>query len=144
MKGEYSTIKPTLFIVRGLPGNGKSTFAKHIWIDQMICEADKYFIDESGEYKFDRNKLREAHNWCRKEVEDRMIANQKNPNHYIEIVVSNTFTTEKEIQPYTELAEKYGYQVVSLIVENRHGNKSIHGVPESTMDKMRKRFEIKL
>jgi hypothetical protein len=43
-----------------------------------------------------------------------------------------------------DLAKAYDYNVVSLIVENRHGNKSVHGVAEETMDKMEKRFEIKL
>jgi hypothetical protein len=48
------------------------------------------------------------------------------------------------MQPYYELAEKYGYQVYSLIVENRHGSTSIHSVPDDTLDKMEKRFEILL
>jgi len=46
------------------------------------------------------------------------------------IAVSNTFTQEWELQPYYELAIKYGYYVTCIVVENRHGNKSIHGVPE--------------
>jgi hypothetical protein len=33
---------------------------------------------------------------------------------------------------------------VSLIVENRHGNKSVHGVPEVVMEKMRDRFSFNL
>jgi hypothetical protein len=48
------------------------------------------------------------------------------------------------MEPYLKLAEKYDYKVVSLIVENRHGNKSVHNVPDETMEKMRNRFEIKL
>jgi hypothetical protein len=61
-----------------------------------------------------------------------------------EIVVSNTATTERELEPYLKLAKSYGYIVVSLIVENRHGNKSVHGVPDETLEKMRKRFSVKL
>lgn len=60
------------------------------------------------------------------------------------IFVSNTFTTEKEMKPYLKMAEESGYHVVSLIVENRHGNKSVHNVPEETMTKMRDRFSFKL
>ena len=48
------------------------------------------------------------------------------------------------MKPYYELAEKYGYAVFSLIVENRHGGKNVHNVPEETLEKMRNRFEIKL
>ena len=60
------------------------------------------------------------------------------------IVVSNTFTTEKEMKPYYKLAEQYGYRVHSLIVENRHGGINEHNVPDETLEKMKKRFEIKL
>jgi hypothetical protein len=48
------------------------------------------------------------------------------------------------MKDYFDLANTYGYKIVSLIIENRHGNKSIHNVPEETMDKMKNRFEIKL
>jgi predicted kinase len=58
--------------------------------------------------------------------------------------VTNTFTTEKEMKPYLELAEKYDYRVVSMIIENRHGNDSLHGVPEFVMEKMLNRFSFKL
>jgi predicted kinase len=91
----------TLTLLRGLPGSGKSTFAKQIWNEYAICEADKYFVDkESGEYRFDASKLKEAHSWCKNEVEIRMIDNQINSQYYAEIVVSNTFTQEWEVWIY--------------------------------------------
>ena len=35
-----------LYIVRGVPGSGKSTFAKRLVGDDfLVCEADKYFSD---------------------------------------------------------------------------------------------------
>jgi hypothetical protein len=48
------------------------------------------------------------------------------------------------MQPYFDLAEKYGYRVYSLIVENRHGGVNEHGVPEEKLVQMKKRFEIQL
>jgi predicted kinase len=141
---DYNILKPTLFLVRGIPGSGKSTFAKHIWNNYAICEADKFFYDADGNYNFDPTKLKQAHEWCRNEVEIRMKDHQNNPQYYPEIVVSNTFTQEWEMQAYLDLAKKYGYQVTSLIVENRHGNKNVHEVPEETLEKMRQRFEVKL
>jgi hypothetical protein len=50
-------------------------------------------------------------------------------------------TSEKELAPYIELAQKYGYQIISLIVENRHGNKSVHDVPDETLDRMEVRLK---
>jgi hypothetical protein len=62
--------------------------------------------------------------------------NAANPQYYPEIVVSNTFTQEWELADYYKLAEQYGYKVFSLIVENRHGGKDVHGVPEEKLVQM--------
>jgi predicted kinase len=133
-----------LFLVRGLPGSGKSTFANQICNEYSVCEADKFFYDKEGNYNFDPSKIKDAHAWCKNEVEIRMKDHQINEQYYPEIAVSNTFTQEWEMKDYYELAEKYGYKVVSLIIENRHGNKNIHGVPDDKLEIMRNRFEIKL
>ena len=133
-----------LFLVRGLPGSGKTSFASHIWNDYAVCEADKFFYDKEGNYNFDGSKLKEAHAWCKNEVEIRMQDHQNNQQYYPEIAVSNTFTQEWEMEDYFKLAEKYGWKVVSLIVENRHGGKNLHGVPDDKLEIMRNRFEIKL
>ena len=133
-----------LFLVRGLPGSGKSTFATHIWNEYAICEADKFFYDKEGNYNFDASKIKDAHAWCKNEVEVRMKDHQINQQFYPEIVVSNTFTQEWEMEDYYKLAEKYGYKVISLIIENRHGGKNVHGVPDDKLEIMKNRFEIKL
>ena len=135
-----------LYIIRGLPGSGKSTFAKKLVGDDfLVCEADKYFIDkETGEYNFDFTKIKDAHKFCQDTVETYMKDSLVNDQFYRDIVVSNTFTQEWEMKPYFELAKQYGYQVTSLIVENRHGGINEHGVPEDKIEIMKNRFEIKL
>lgn len=132
----------TLFLLRGLPGAGKSTLAQLLAPDYEIFEADKFWYQNSeNEYKFDADRLHEAHQWCQNGVEDAM---ENNKDTWFNLIVSNTLTTEKELKPYYELARKYDYRVISLIVENRHEGKSIHNVPEETLQKMRNRFSIKL
>jgi hypothetical protein len=42
------------------------------------------------------------------------------------------------------MAKKYGYKVFSIVIENRHGGSSEHGVPEDKLEQMKNRFEIKL
>jgi predicted kinase len=135
-----------LFIIRGVSGSGKSTFAKKIvGHDFLVCEADKYFIDkETGEYKFDFSKIKDAHKFCQDTVETYMKDSLVNDQFYREIAVANTFTQEWEFQPYFELAEKYGYKTFSIVVENRHGGVNQHGVPEDKLEQMRNRFNIKL
>lgn len=139
-------MEKNLYIVRGLPGSGKSTLALSLVThDFLVCEADKYFIDkETGEYKFDAKVIKNAHEWCRSTVEQYMMDNQENDQFYTRIAVSNTFTMEWEMEPYFELAKTYGYKVFSIVVENRHGGKDIHNVPQAALDAMEKRFEVKL
>lgn len=134
-----------LYIVRGLPGSGKSTFATHlVGADFLVCEADKYFMVD-GEYKFDATKLKAAHEFCRNTVETYMRDNvEANDQFYRQIAVSNTFTQEWEMQPYFDLAKKYGYTVFTIVVENRHGGVNQHGVPDEALTRMRDRFEIEL
>ena len=133
-----------LVLVRGIPGSGKSTFANLVWNNYAICEADKFFYDKEGNYNFDASKLKQAHEWCQNEVETKMKDNQNNPQFYPEIVVSNTFTQEWEMDYYFELAKEHGYRVYSLVVENRHGGVNEHGVPEEKLVQMKNRFEIRL
>jgi predicted kinase len=130
-----------LFLLRGLPGSGKSTLAKSI--GGIHIEADQYFIDSDGEYKFDASQLKNAHQYCQGQTQSWMESDgtQVNVN---KIIVSNTFTQEWEMQPYFDLAAKYGYRVYSLIVENRHGGVNEHGVPEEKLEQMKNRFEVKL
>jgi tRNA uridine 5-carbamoylmethylation protein Kti12 len=134
-----------LILLRGVPGSGKSTTAallgaggsgvKHL-------EADMYFM-AYGEYRFDPSKLRTAHEWCQNSVDQAMILNHVTGDNS-KIIVSNTFTQEWEMEAYYKLAEKWGYRVTSLIVENRHGGENVHGVPADKVQAMRDRFEIKL
>lgn len=134
--------KGDLILLRGLPGAGKSTVAKLIMtgggMTDKVIEADNYFYDHEGNYNFDATKLSAAHNYCKSIVSDYMKMYKPT------IVVSNTFTQEWEMKPYYELAERHGYRVHTLIVENRHGSKSIHDVPDATMGNMLNRFEVKL
>ena len=137
-------IPKILTLVRGLPGSGKSTFANTITNEFSVCEADKFFYDKDGNYNFDATKLRIAHEWCKNQVETRMKDNEVNPQFYPEIVVSNTFTQEWEMEAYYKLAEQYGYKVFSIIVENRHEGVNQHGVPADKLEQMKNRFEVKL
>lgn len=129
----------TLYLVRGVAGAGKTTFATDLAesLNLAMFEADDYFYDRGGNYNFNPSFLHKAHNECQEKTEECMVLGHG-------VVVSNTSTTEKELKPYLDLAEKYNYRIVSLIVENRHGNKSEHNVPETTIQKMKDRFSIKL
>ena len=129
-------MEKVLYIVRGIPGSGKSTFAKTFKTVEHY-EADMFFMRGNG-YEFDATKLKAAHEWCQDMVFMSMKRNEPT------IVVSNTFTQEWEMEPYFGLAKTYGYKVFSIVVENRHGGTNEHGVPEDKIQIMKERFEIKL
>jgi predicted kinase len=129
-------MEKTITICRGIPGSGKSTFAKTL--GGIHIEADQYFVDADGNYNFDGSKIKNAHAWCLDRVKTNMATGRD------KIVVSNTFTQEWEFQPYLELAKEYGYKTFTIIVENYHGGINQHNVPEDKIEQMKNRFSIKL
>jgi predicted kinase len=133
-------MEKVLFLLRGLPGAGKSTLAKSI--GAVYFDADMFFM-EGNEYKFDIKKIRQAHEWCQNQVKISMknAAGGMTPSR---IAVANTFTQEWEMQAYYDMAKEYGFTVFALVVENRHGGKNVHDVPADVLDKMEERFELKL
>jgi predicted kinase len=132
-------MEKNIILLRGLPGSGKSTLAK-LLVDKDYChkEDDMFFVDSDGNYKFNPSKIKDAHSWCQDEVAF-LMKYEHSP-----VVVSNTFSEEWEMEAYYKLAEKFGYIVTSIITENRHGNKSVHDVPQESINRMNNRFDIKL
>lgn len=125
-----------LILIRGLPGSGKSTKAKEIIInnrnlDIRHIEADMYFID-NGEYIFDREKLKDAHDWCFS-CATLYLVNDSN------VIVSNTFTQYWEMELYINLANelKIDYTIIEMLGD--FGN--IHGVPDDTLIRMKERYQ---
>jgi predicted kinase len=119
-----------LYIIRGLPGSGKSTFAKSL--DVPHYEADMYFMNENGEYNFDRNLLGIAHGWCFKNVKAKMMRG-------MDVVVSNTFTRRFEFDNYIQEAKKHGVEIVVYRMTAQYQN--THDVPEDVIQIMKNRFE---
>jgi adenylate kinase family enzyme len=117
-----------LVLIRGLPGSGKSTMAKVLaMVGYQHFEADMYFM-QHGTYKYDASKIREAHEWCQA-MTRKALASGKN------VVVSNTFTTLREMAPYINMSQ-------NIIVLEGYGRwTNAHGVPEDKIALMEKRWE---
>lgn len=132
-----------LIIIRGLPGSGKSTKAREILINGIDngintitsfnhFEADMFF-DHSGEYKFDMKFLKNAHTWCFNNALYKLMHNEN-------VIVSNTFTTYREMEQYLKLVNRIPNLEVSVISMKGEYN-SIHDIPEEVMQRMKLRWE---
>lgn len=119
----------TLHLVRGLPGSGKSTYAKSLGCFHL--EADMFFI-RRGIYQFDGRKIKMAHHWCQ-DMAQRAI------NAGVDVVVANTFTTMKELQPYISMAKFSGDHPLR-VYKCTGGYGSIHMVPNESMERMKRRW----
>lgn len=120
-----------LVLIRGIPGSGKSTIARSM-VEYSHFEADMFFVDNNGAYNYDRDKIKDAHEWCQSEA-FKALTNGKS------VVVSNTFTRRFEMEPYFEMAKTFG--IHPRIIEATGQWDSVHNVPKETIEKMRARFE---
>jgi len=120
-----------LYLIRGLPGSGKSTYAKKHFPGIPHFEADMYFI-KNGKYEFNPAKLNAAHRWCKWSVREVLATGR-------DCVVSNTFIQEWEIDPYLDMADDYGIPVKIIELQTQFG--SIHDVPKEKMNLMIARWD---
>lgn len=137
-------MKNQLILIRGLPGSGKSRLAEMFkmfawgaggYQGTIHLEADQWFV-RNGVYQFRGNEIPLAHAWCQSQTKAHMLLN------YNTIIVSNTFTTEAEKAPYLRMAQEHDYEVLEYLCLNKFP--SVHNVPEPTIEKMRKRFQVKV
>jgi predicted kinase len=120
-----------LILIRGVPGSGKSTYAKKHFPNHRHLEADQFHM-KGGKYDWKPENVKKSHDWCQKETEAELDNDKK-------VVVSNTFTTLKEMTYYIELAKKMNKKIKVLRMTTQF--KNVHNVPEEVLEKMKKRFQ---
>ena len=129
--------KKTLYIVRGVSGSGKTTYAKEL-SERYACryfEADMWFVRGDGEYIFDPKELPRAHRWCFDEV----YAEMQNGRT---VIVSNTFTRTWEMRNYIEAAVDHGYEIRIITCRGQYQN--THGLSEKDVARQVARFQSNL
>jgi ABC-type proline/glycine betaine transport system ATPase subunit len=76
-----------MFLMRGLPGSGKSTLVKilkQIYSKSVaVCSADNFFLDEQGVYNFNRDRISEAHRVCQQKAEEACRYSRDSPERLL-------------------------------------------------------------
>lgn len=136
-------------IMIGCPGSGKSTYAQRVMtrLNSMFglrvakCSADDYFINKEGKYIFDRNKIGNAHGYCKD------VARKQMRSGCDFVVIDNTNTTHKERLPYIEMAKEWDYRIVQRVIGNTdeesiklYAQRNVHQVPEEAIRRMAERI----
>jgi len=128
----------------GIPGSGKSTLTQEIvnYYRQLQfpvywCSADDYFkANAVGEYRFDRNKLGNAHGSCKQKFQNGINDNSEN----VCVIVDNTNVKIRDSQFYYDEAIKNGFNVKYIEPDTAWkdnafycSQKNTHGVPYQTI-----------
>lgn len=135
--------KKIVYIMRGVPGSGKSTVAKETaHPDGAIHSTDTKFI-KNGQYQFDGKMLKTYHaenfrEFCESLKEGKPI-----------VVLDNTNIKERhyksETKNYVKAAKEDGYvvRIVEMPFPNPEdaGKWNVHGVPKEVIERLIQQFE---
>ncbi|CAL4184801.1 unnamed protein product, partial [Meganyctiphanes norvegica] len=140
---DYIKNSKIMFIMKGISGSGKSTVANTIrdTFPHSYHSADAFF-NKTGEYIFEFEKLKEAHQFCQKgSIEEA-------EKHQNVIIIDNTNVRNWEMKLYLDLAKMYQYVVI--VVEPKTpwykdaeelAKKNQHGVSEEIIMKKVKMYQ---
>ncbi|EAX08506.1 NEDD4-binding protein 2-like 1 isoform 4 [Homo sapiens] len=137
-----------LYLLRGLPGSGKTTLARQLQHDfprALIFSTDDFFFREDGAYEFNPDFLEEAHEWNQKRARKAMR------NGISPIIIDNTNLHAWEMKPYAVMALENNYEVIFREPDTRWkfnvqelARRNIHGVSREKIHRMKERLESDL
>lgn len=143
----------TCYILRGLPGTGKSRLAKLIKeanaCDDYYVEifsTDDLFINAEGIYEFDPTLLK----WHHEEnlrLATRFFNGRPSPFVRYIAIIDNTNVRHSDYAPYAKAAKKAGWdvQIITLDWDENdiplYAMRNKHGVPEEAIRRMADRWE---
>lgn len=129
--------KSDIFMLRGLPGSGKSTWVKQEFKgrDHIVYSADNFLV-KGGRYEWDFKKVGDAHGECLKNF----IFGVQHRTNFPEtkLIVDNTNLTSVDLAPYIAISKAYCLEfcIVIFDVDSEIAFKrNIHTVPWESYQK---------
>jgi predicted kinase len=128
-------------ILRGIPGCGKSTYAKSL-SGATIVSTDDFFTNPDGHYERIDAKLNEAHTDCLRRFLAALTRGDET------VVVDNTNINPVDIAPYYATAQVYGYAPEVITIEcpsSVAGPRNLHRVPQEHVEQLEdslRRFKL--
>lgn len=132
-----------MYIVRGLPGSGKSTLAYKLYRENnpsVVLSTDD-LVTSDHHYLWSNEYLGLAHQLNQAKAKEACRRN-------LTVIIDNTNITAKEIQPYADTANEYGYSLHLVQPTNIWSKDAIecfkrntHNVPLKTIQKMLSLFQ---
>ncbi len=139
-----------VFILRGLPGSGKSTLVNaltEIYHEEnpVVCSADHWFVDRHGIYRFDSSRLKDAH-----ESAQNCMRAACNEGKKL-IIVDNTNVQLWEMRPYINHARNAPFTYRVFVIEPQTpwkwnaeelSHKNTHEVSQEVLSKRIHQYQI--
>lgn len=125
-----------LYIIRGMPGSGKTTLGKGLEQDNQatLIEADDFFTDPStGKYVFESRMVRAAHKMARRQM-------MRYVYHKRPVACAAIFATRREIMSYIDAARAVDSKVMAAIITCLDSFESTHEIPDDVIARHAKNF----
>lgn len=147
VKSMESREQRVMYILRGLPGSGKSTRAAQISRESTkgctIVSADIFFIDfATNTYRYDPKLVGVAHDYAVGECHKAAMRKDWT------IVVDNTHIHHRDYQRYADIGRANGYTLVFETIggftpedQKTYAARNIHGVTLEAIQRMAATFE---
>ena len=123
---------PTLILIRGAPGAGKTVIADYFQTLGYTSLSVDDFLSHNGEYTFDSNDYKKSKISCHNRTENLLRIKR-------DVVVHNTFRTLNEIKPYLDLEKKKMCRVIVYHVVSQYASNK--NVPDDIVTKHKERYQ---